>query len=276
MQSLIAFLVRTGTWMLFIIYVLASCVLLFSRNPWQHHVYLTSANAVTASVYGAVSNVTSYFNLRSLNEDLQHRNSDLELEVLALRTQLRQLYEDRRDSTGAGAMIPARYGFTIAHVINNSISRPYNYITIEKGALDGIEPEMGVVDVNGVVGIVNKVTPHTARIISVLNPNLRLSCKVMRSDHIGSLVWDGRDSRFAVLEELPRHAVYNIGDTIVTSGFSSAFPEGVAVGRVTDEMRGHDDNFHALRVELFTDFSTLSTVRIVTDGLRDELKEVEQ
>ena len=172
-------------------------------------------------------------------------------------------------------MIPSRYGFTIAHVINNSISRPYNYITIEKGSLDGIEPEMGVVDVNGVVGIVNKVTDHTARIISVLNPNLRLSCKVLGSDHIGSLVWDGEDSRFAVLEELPRHAVYNVGDTIVTSGFSSAFPEGVAVGTVKEELRYHDDNFHALRVELFTDFSTLSTVRVVTDGLRDELQEVE-
>jgi len=275
MQSLIAFFVRTGTWMLFIIYVLASCLLLFAHNPWQHHVYLTSANAVSAAVYEAVSNVTSYFNLHSINEDLQRRNSDLELEVLELRSRVRQLSEDRPDTLGAGAMIPARYSFTIAHVINNSISRPYNYITIQKGSLDGIEPEMGVVDVNGVVGIVNKVTPHTARIISVLNPNLRLSCKVLGSDHIGSLVWDGRDSRYAVLEELPRHAVYNIGDTIVTSGFSSAFPEGVAVGTVKEELRYHDDNFHALRVELFTNFSTLSTVRVVTDGLREELREVE-
>ncbi len=275
MHSLLDFLVRAGTWMLFIVYVLAGCILLFARNPWQHHVYLSSANAVTASVYEAVSNVTDYFNLKSVNEDLQHRNSDLELEVLSLRHQLRQYIEERPDSNGAGAFVPIRYGFIIAHVINNSISRPYNYITIEKGSLDGIEPEMGVVDVNGVVGIVNIVTEHTARIISVLNPNLRLSCKVLGSDNIGSLVWDGHDSRYAVLEELPKHAVYQIGDTIVTSGFSSAFPEGVAVGTVKEEMKYHDDNFHALRVELFTDFSTLGTVRVITDGLRDEIREVE-
>lgn len=276
MHSLLDFLVRAGTWMLFFVYVLAGCILLCARNPWQHHVYLTSANAVTASVYEVVSNVTDYFNLKSVNEDLQHRNSDLELEVLALRHSLMELSENIPDSLGAGAMLPARYAFTIAHVINNSVSRPYNYITIEKGALDGIEPEMGVVDVNGVVGIVNLVTDHTARIISVLNPNLRLSCKVLGSDHIGSLVWDGRDSRYAVLEELPKHAVYHVGDTIVTSGFSSAFPEGVNVGTVKEELRYHDDNFHAVRVELFTDFSTLGTVRVVKDRLRDELSEVEQ
>ncbi|MCM1110286.1 MAG: rod shape-determining protein MreC [Clostridium sp.] len=275
MHNLLTFLVRTGTWMLFIIYVVISCVLLFSSNPYHHHLWLTTASTAASAVYSAASNVTSYFNLRSINDDLLRRNTDLELEVLGLRQQLRQIALTAGTDTLKIDSLPSRYGFTLAHVINNSISRPYNYITIEKGSLDGIEPEMGVVDVNGVVGIVNKVGPHSARIISVLNPHLRLSCKVKNSEHIGSLVWDGKDSRDAVLEELPRHAVYAVGDTIVTSGFSSAFPAGVAVGRVIADMPNRDDNFRALRVRLFTDFSTLRTVRIIRDYMKPELAEVE-
>lgn len=275
MNNLLTFLMRFGTWMLYIVYVVISCVLLFSRNPYHHYLYLTTANSVASAIYGSVADVTSYFNLRTINNDLQRRNTDLELEVLSLRRQVRQLSE----LTGVDSMrldsLPPRYEFITAHVINNSVSRSNNYITIEKGSLDGIEPEMGVVDVNGVVGIVNKVGPHSARIISVLNPLLPLSCKVKNSDFVGSLVWDGRDPRDMVLKELPQHAVYAIGDTIVTSGFSTAFPEGVAVGTVTADLPQYDVNFHALRVRLFTDMSTLRTVRIVRDRLKPELTEVE-
>lgn len=275
MHNLLIFLARTGTWLLFIVYVVISCVLLFSRNPYHHHVYLTTANAVASSVYAAVANVTSYFNLRSINSDLLDRNTELELEVMRLHRELTRYADNAYIDSLSHDSLPSRYSFTVAHVINNSISRPYNFITIDKGSLDGIEPEMGVVDVNGVVGIVNKVGNHSARILSVLNPSLPLSCKVKNSEYIGSLVWDGADSRFAVLEELPQHAVYEVGDTIVTSGFSSSFPAGVAVGEVTGDLPNHDDNFHALRVRLFTDFSTLRTVRVIRDNLKPELDEVE-
>lgn len=275
MHNLIAFFVKTGTWILFGVYVIVSCVLLFTRNPYHHYVYLTSANSAIATVYEGASNVTSYFNLRSINDDLLHRNSELEMEVLGLRQQLRKLSEDATVDSFRPDSLPLRYHFIMAHVINNSVTHTHNYLTIEKGSLDGIEPEMGVVDVNGVVGIVNKVGPHSARVISVLNPNWKLSCKVKSSGHIGSLVWDGKDSRDALLEELPRHAEYKVGDTIVTSGHSSAFPEGVAVGTVIESMGRKDDNFRTLKVRLFTDFSTLRTVRVIRDAMREELREVE-
>lgn len=261
---------------MFIFYVAVSCALLFSGNPYQHHVYMSSAGAVTSTVYEIANNVTSYFHLRDINEGLQRRNADLELEVLALKQQIR-IHDERvyADTMTVDSAL-SRYNFVIAHVINNSVSRPYNYITIEKGRLDGVAPEMGVVDQNGVVGIVNIVGDHTARVISLLNPNLKISCKVKGNDHVGSLVWDGSDPRTAVLEELPRHAVFHRGDTIVTSGYSSVFPEGVPVGTVLSDARGHEGDFFALKVKLFTDFSTLSTVRVVGDRMKDELREVEK
>lgn len=263
--------------MLFIIYVVVSCVLLFGNNPYQQSVYLTSANSVSTGIYNASNSVTSYFNLRDINIDLQHRNADLEHEIMGLRERI-QKYEEASLANGVSILPDStgRYDFIIAHVINNSISRPHNYITINKGELDGVKPEMGVVDQNGVVGKVNVIGPHSARIISLLNDNLRLSCKVKNSQQIGSLVWGGDDSRYARLEELPRHSTFVEGDTIITSGYSTSFPEGVPVGVIEGEIKDYDDNFYTLRVKLFTDFSTLSTVRIVIDKMADELKIVEQ
>lgn len=269
-------MLKYSAWILFIIYVTASCVLLFRYNPYQHHVWLTSANVVTAGVYGTASNVTSYFALRDINEDLQRRNSNLELEVLSLRKQVRQYQEQLQADTVTMDSALARYSFVLAHVINNSVNRPHNFITIEKGEKDGIRPEMGVVDQNGVVGIVNVVGAHASRVISLLNPNLRLSCKVKGQDYVGSLVWDGQSPSEALLEELPRHGKFHKGDTIVTSGYSTVFPEGVPVGTVLGSDRNHDENFFSLRVKLFTDFSTLSTVRVVSDGMKQELAEVER
>lgn len=262
--------------MLFILYLVASCWLLFRNNPYQHHVFLTSANAVSASIYKTVSSCTGYFHLRDINDDLQRRCIDLELEVLELKQTLRHYRDLEYASTYMPDSATARYAFTIAHVINNSVNRPHNYITIDRGSDDGIRPEMGVMDRNGVVGIVNVVGKHSARVISLLNNHLRLSCKVKGHDHVGSLVWDGRDPSEAILEELPRHAVFEPGDTIVTSGFSTVFPEGVPVGYVVEGMRDYDENFYSLKVKLFTDFTTLGTVRIVNDSMRDELDEVER
>lgn len=276
MRNLLDFFMRHFTWLIFIIYVVISCALLFNRNPYQHHVFLSSAGAMASGVYRTTSNVTSYFNLRDINEDLQRRNAELEKETLQLRRQLRDYSEKVYADTMTVDSALTRYDFIVAHVINNTVARPHNYITIEKGSLDGIRPEMGVVDQNGVVGIVNIVGPHTARVISLLNPHLRLSAKVKGSDQLGSLVWDGLDPSRAVLEELPRHAKFRKGDTIVTSGFSTAFPEGVPVGRIVNAMREKDDNFYSLKIDLFTDFSTLSTVRVIDDHMTDELRLTER
>ena len=276
MSELLKFLVRYSSWFLFVLYVVAGCALLFSGNPFQHHVYLTSANEVSSGLYKAANSVTSYFSLKEINEDLQRRNSDLELEIYRLNEVIRGYHQKVYADTMTVDSALSRYSFVIAHVINNSVNHAHNYITIEKGRLDGIEPEMGVIDQNGIVGIVNVVGDHTARILSVLNPYLPLSCKVKGRAQVGTLVWDGRDPGEAILKELPKHSEFTPGDTIVTSGYSSAFPEGVPVGTILSSARDKEDNFYTLRVKLFTDFSTLSTVRVIRDNMRDELAIVEK
>lgn len=169
----------------------------------------------------------------------------------------------------------SRFDFVIASVINNSVIRPYNFITINKGSADGIAPEMGVMDQNGVVGVTNVVSAHHARIISLLNPNFRLSCKLRGNDAFGSLVWDGKSPSEAILEELPKQVKFKTGDTIITSGYSAMFPEGIPVGVILGSTRGEDDNFHTLRIQLLTDFTTLSTVKVISNRDIVEISQVE-
>lgn len=275
MRNLFLFLLRYRAWIVFIIYVVISCTLLFNNNPYQRHVYMTSASRVSATVYDAAHSVTGYFHLRSINNDLQRRNAQLESEVIALRLKVDAL-ELEASADSLEVVEPLKmYDFILAPVINNSITHPYNYITIAKGEADGVKPEMGVVDQNGVVGVVNVTGNRYSRIISLLNPDFRLSCKLKGSDVFGSLVWDGKSPREALLEELPKHTVFEPGDTIITSGYSAVFPEGIPVGIVKGNEHNADDNFFTLRVELLTDFSKLSTVRLVVSNDRDEIKKIE-
>lgn len=236
---------------------------------------MTSAGRLSAGVYDLAHNITSYFSLREINEDLQVQNARLEEELLGMKAQL-QIYRERYYADTMSVIDSLRpYRFIIASVINNSVHRPYNYITINKGSADGLRPEMGVVDQNGIVGVVNVVGEHYSRLISLLNPNFRLSCKVKGNEAFGSLVWNGDNTQEALLEELPRHTVYNTGDTVITSGYSAMFPEGIPVGIVTGNEKTIDDNFYTLRVRLLTDFSRLSTVRVIASDIAAQIKAVE-
>lgn len=275
MRTLLTFLMKHRAWFVFIFYVAISCGLLFRNNPYQRHVYLTSASRLSGSVYKLSNAITGYFNLRSINDDLQRQNAELAGEMLALRDEVDRLRLQVYADTMEVAEPLRQYDFILAKVINNSISRPHNYVTIDKGRADGIEPEMGVIDQNGIIGVVEIVNDHYARILSLLNPDLRLSCKLKGSDVIGSLVWDGKDSRTALVEELPKHTVFAPGDTIVTSGFSTMFPAGIPVATVIDRATTNDDNFYTLRVRLLTEFAQLSTARVVVNRDAAEIKQLE-
>ncbi len=275
MHELFTFFARNSKWFVFAVYVVLSIMLLVGGDPYHRHIYLTSANRVTASVYDFSNNATGYFNLRERNADLNRRNAELQSELLALRERIQLMAEQQCTDTMTldSGMMPFR--FIVADVINNSIARPFNYLTLNKGERDGVRPEMGVIDASGVVGIVSVVGPRSARVISLLNPHFRLSCKLKRSDSFGSLVWDGRDPEVALLEELPRHTVYSPGDTVVTSGYSAVFPPGLPVGIVLDDDYNDHENFFTLKVKLLSDFTSLNNVQIVVSDISAELKSLE-
>lgn len=276
MRELLNFFIRNSKWFLFAAYIVVSVILLVNSNAVYQSVYLTSANAVSSEVYDVAGSITGYLNLRDNNEDLNRRNAELQAEVAMLNAKVDLLQERLMADRLEVHESLRQYDFIVAHVIKNSVMKPHNYITINKGSNDGIAAEMGVIDQNGVVGVVNVVGPNSSRIISLLNPHFRLSCKIQGNDSFGSLVWDGNDPRYAMLEELPRHTVYSKGDTVVTSGYSAVFPPGIPVGIIADATKSGNENLFKLRVKLLTDFSTLSNVQVVENYMAEEVRSLEK
>lgn len=272
MRNLLGFFAKYGSWFLFVIYLALSCVWLVTDRRYQQSVYLTSANAITSSIYEASSNVTGYFNLRSINNDLQTRNASLENELLNLRARLNYYRSLVPDDSAAQAGMPSnRFSYITATVSSNSTNLPLNYFTINRGANAGIEKGMGVVNQNGIVGIVNVVGPNTARVISLLNETQHFSVKVKGTHSVGSLQWHTGNPAVAYAEEMPRHVSYHVGDTIVTSGYSTTFPEGIPVGIVLGQVRAADDNFTTLKLRLLPRFNDLGTVRVIVDNFKNEI-----
>lgn len=270
MRNLINFILRFSSWFVFAFYVLISLMLLFSNGHYNQSVWFTSANGISSGIYGITHNVTGYFNLKQINRQLQESNAQLENELLNLRTKLSQ-YQSIADDLKSRENLEKRFDYTLATVINNDVKHPRNYFTINKGSNDGVEPGMGVVDQNGIVGIVNVVGKKTARVISLLNSTQRISVKLKGSPFIGSLVWKGNDPSIGYVEEIPRHAIFAIGDTVVTSGYSTTFPSELPVGYVMSRVKAPDDNYYILKVRLASDFRTLSTVRVLKDAYKQEL-----
>ncbi len=272
MRNLLNFLIKYSTWFVFAFYVLISCILLVKTSKDHYSVYLSSANAIGGSIYRTTSEISNYFNLRQVNQSLQESNAKLENEVLNLRHLLSQYEVDAQDSSNYN--VNKRFDYIGASVINNSTRHPRNHFTINRGSADGVMPGMGVVDQSGVVGIVDVTGNRTARVISLLNQNQHFSVKLKGSQYVGSLTWRGDDPSVAYMEEVPRHAKFHIGDTIVTSGFSTTFPEGIDIGTVMGKVKTNDDTFLVLKIHLASNFNSLGTVRVIKDALKHELDSI--
>jgi rod shape-determining protein MreC len=276
MRNLLNFLVKYNSWLLFIFLELVSFVLLFRFNSYQGSAFFTSSNYCAGVVYSLANQVTGYFHLRTANDELVERNVQLELQVEAMRKALAQATEDTTAWNRIRQEALEEYDILKATVINNSLTHADNYITLNKGEADGIHSEMGVVDGNGVVGIVYLTSAHYAIVIPVLNSKSSISCKIKRSEYFGYLKWEGGSSQYAYVKDLPRHSQFSLGDTIVTSGHSAVFPSGIPVGTVDDISDSHDGLSYLLRVKLFTDFARLGEVRVIGDKHGDEQQLLEE
>jgi rod shape-determining protein MreC len=275
MRNLLNFLIKYNYWLLFLALEAISFALLFHCNHYQESYFFNSANVVTGKVYELSGGISSYFHLKSVNRDLLDRNMELETKINNLEKSLKSDKVDSLDIVSLERLPRTSYYLYKANVINNSVNLTDNYITIDKGSLAGIRPEMGVVDANGVVGIVYQTSPHYSVVISVLNSKSNISCKIIGSNYFGSLKWDHSDSQHAYLEDLPRHAEFNLGDTIVTSGYSSVFPQGVMVGTVDDMGDSGNGLSYFLKIKLATDFGRVSDVRVIARRGYQEQKALE-
>jgi rod shape-determining protein MreC len=209
------------------------------------------------------NSVVEFFKLKASNESLSGENTALKNEIIQLRNQLTAISPEQKDSIRFHIPPEMEYKFISAKVINSSTNKLQNYITLNKGIRDGIKVDMGVVSDLGVVGIVKTVSDKFAVVIPILNDKIRINCKFTKSNYSGTLQWTGFNYLYANLNDIARHVKFSLGDSLVTSGFTNTFPEGIPVGTIDNFNIKESDPYYSIRVKLAVDFRTLSHVKVI-------------
>ena len=257
------FIQKYSNLLLFLLLEIIAISLIAQNSVYQRSRLIGLNRQITGYLYSKVDGAREYLSLREANELLVKENT-------ALRNQL-DLLSSRLDSSTVINELKGEYHFYFvrARIVHNSSTRQYNYLTIDKGKNDGVYRDMGVVSDQGLVGIVLESSASYATIIPVINRNFRLSAKIKSNNYAGILQWDGASPRHARLAEIPFHVHLTEGDSILTSGFSAIFPEGLYVGRV-ESFSLDKGNFYDIRVELSTDFQRLHHVNVIRNYHREE------
>ena len=232
MQQILNFLIKHNHWFLFILLEGISFVLLFSFNRYQNAAMFTSANELAGNIYSFMSDVDGYFGLSDENEALVEQNRVLINEIEQLKQELASFKDSTALATNSfAAHLKGDFRFNTARAVNNSLNKVNNFITIDKGKNDGINSEMGVFNDKGVIGIIYKTSDNFSLVMPLLNSKSMLSCRVKGSNSFCTLRWNGEELQYSYLIDLPRYAIFQQGDTVVTSGFSSIFPADIPRGR---------------------------------------------
>ena len=274
MSNFFRFLMRHTTTLVFLLLEAVAAMLVLTCNDYHRASYVSSANVITGSVFRLTSSIGRYFGLAKANEALVSKNLARQEEVALLRAQLDAVPDSVIDALPLSERPALRY--RLAHVVGASTNRSRNMLTLDKGAGDGIRQDMAVVNSEGVVGLVAAVSSRFALVLPIINTSSHLSVKVRGGNYRGQLVWDGVSCREAQVTDIPEHARVEIGDTVVTSGASTFFPEGLMVGTVSSLEPDRNGGFYDIGVELAVDFNSVYDVEVVEDLTATERQELEK
>ncbi|MCI0523100.1 MAG: rod shape-determining protein MreC [Bacteroidales bacterium] len=269
MRSLLNFLLRFKTLILFLILEVVALVMISSSHNYHQSVTYGAARSVSGFFARRLENGRSYFRLKQINQQLVTENLILRREIEELRPLPQSGFITVSDTVKGTA-----YSYLTAAVINNSVNKQKNFITLDRGSIHGVTTGMGVASAEGIAGVVVGVSRKYSVAMSLLNTDFRLSARFARNDYFGSLAWDGKNYRFAQLSEIPHHVAVNQGDTIVSSGYSAIFPAGLVIGTLTGEQKKGGD-FVTLKVQLSADLKKLTNVYIIGDINRVERDTIE-
>ena len=258
MQSIINSIVKNRNLIIYLILSFISFSFLYNNSSLHFNELGKISTYLSATSSKFSSSINSYFNLKSENEKLINEN--LQLKKMESKYRFTQINEDTLKSINS------------AKVIVNSINKNKNIIIIDKGKLDNINLEMGVISSEGVVGIVKSVTNNYASIISLLNTDLKLNAILKNSSTIGSVTWDGLNARILKLNDIPLSSSLKVGDTVVTGGMSFYFPKGVPIGRIINYDNNSLEGYYEIDIEAFNDFSSLSNLYVLNRTDNNEIQ----
>lgn len=268
MQQIFNFIFKNSHRLLFLLLLLISLVLTIQSHSFHRSKVISSANFLSGGVYERINGFSEYLNLQTQNEILANENARLKSQLFNI-----------KDST----LVPSldsikgvdKVNLIVSKVIHNSYNVYENYITIKGGEKAGIKPDMGAINSLGIIGIVDKTSEKYSTIVSILNKKSQINAKIKKTNHFGSLIWDGKNTGFVQLIDVPRLAAIRKGDTIVTGGQSVIFPENINIGTIDKIYIDNQTNYYTLNVKLFNDMTNLGHVYIIKSKDREEIINLE-
>ncbi|MFO7368733.1 MAG: rod shape-determining protein MreC [Bacteroidales bacterium] len=269
MRNLLRFIVKHHFLILFLLIEIFSLFLLFSANPYQKVKFYNASHRLSGRISARVENFRDYFSLHYENRQLAEENS-------RLYNRLKSSYAIPLLDTMliSDSVTKRKFLFLNARVINNTVNKQFNFITLDKGYRGGVGPDMAVFSTEGIVGIVKSVSADYSSVLSLLNRDFTVSAKIKKNGYFGPLSWNGNSTQHAMLVDIPHHVDVAKGDTIVTSGFGGVFPEGLMIG-VINSFRLKGGNYYEIRVELSTDFRRLDYVQVIRNLPKPEIDSLE-
>ena len=273
MHQLIYFLRKYRFFLFFLGLEIIALALIFNNHAFHRSKFVSSANSITGGFYNKSSSISDYFQLTEENEELSQENTRLRNEL----ERIKQLLDSTRvyrvlDTT----KYKQQYTYISGRIQKNQYSGANNFLTINLGSNDSIAKEMAVINSKGIVGITEKVSGNYSRVQSILNQKSSISAKLKKnSAHMGNLKWDGKDYNIVQLEGLPRQADIQKGDTIITSGNSAIFPEGIPIGTAIDVQGGETSVNRVVNIQLFNDMASIKNIYVIKNFDKLEIRKVE-
>jgi rod shape-determining protein MreC len=270
MRNLLNFLLKYNNFIVFLLLEGLALFLLANGNNYHNSRVVKGMQGVTRGIEEKINNARTYLNLREINSNLAAENSTLRNNLERYAREENPKFKNVNDT-----LLGQQYQYISARVINNSVNNQKNYFTLDKGKRQGLKVDMAVTSGNCVAGLIVGCSENFSVAISLLNLDFRLSARIKSSGYFGSLNWDGRNYRHAILNEIPQHITVSVGDTVETTSYSAVFPEGILVGTVSDLKKSGSD-FYKITIELFTDFKKLQYVNVIGNMRRTEQLELEK
>jgi len=253
----------------FIALEVLSVVLISNNSVVQHSQIASAIQSVNNFFLDKQSKLDEFTGLRQENAKLAQENASLRLKVEELSLRIEEY-----PAPDSAWQAQSRYAFLAAKVINNTVNRQHNFLILDKGSSDGVAEGMGVITSRGVIGVISSCDERYCRVKSLLDVDQKISGKLVKDNNLGLVIWGGRSTSTVSMTEIPTHTDIAPGDTVVTSGYSAIFPQGIPIGRV--DVSKSDGVSVVATLSLFENFHSLQYVYIVKDADMATIKELEE
>lgn len=267
MYGVLQLLVKYGVHFLFIVLQIICFTLIINYNKTQNEIFFNSSNVYIAKIGSLTTKAKNFANIGQVNDSLQRENANLIENLIRI--------EYINENIPSLDSFFTQYSLIPTTICNNTFHLRNNHLTLCKGEREGIQTNMGVISDRGIVGIIRNTSENYAHVISILHSQTRISCAIKSKKGFGNLVWKNMDPLRMTMESLPKHESVTIGDTIITSGYSTMFPKGILIGKVESFLLVPGSNSYEITVKLFKNPTSIQYAYVIQNRFGNEQTNLE-